>query len=386
MKPIRLKMRKIFKRIIVTLLGIVLVITIGVIVFINQADFGKTPRGERLERLKLSPNYKNDKIQNKTSTSTFTSSESSDESVSDLALEQQVELLPETDIPTIKTDLKKLSRDEDLLVWFGHSSLFIQTEGKRFLVDPVLVIASPVSFINKPFKGTEIYKPEDIPEIDYLVITHDHWDHLDYKTVVELKDRIGKVICGLGVGENFEHWGFDKDRIIELDWHENVNLDNGFVINCLPARHFSGRSLTRDKTLWASYMIQSPTKNIFISGDTGYDSHFAEIAKEFPQIDLVILENGQYNEAWNKIHLTPDKMIQAAKELNGERLMTYHNSKYALSRHSWYEPLINISEANEKDSLNLITPMIGETVYLNDSLQTFNKWWEDFINHEAQEN
>ena len=241
----------------------------------------------------------------------------------------------------------------------------------------------PVSFINKPFKGTEIYTPEDIPEIDYLVITHDHWDHLDYNTVIKLKDRIGKIICGLGVGENFEHWGFDKDRIIELDWHENVILDNGFIINCLPSRHFSGRSFSRDKTLWSSYMIQSPTKNIFISGDTGYDSHFAEISKEFPQIDLAIMENGQYNQAWSNIHLMPDHLVQAAKDLHGKRLMTYHNSKYALSRHRWYEPLENISDANERDSLNLITPMIGEPVYLNDSLQSFSKWWKGFIEDNA---
>src|SRR5699024_5550636 len=120
---------------------------------------------------------------------------------------------------------------------FGHSSYLIQTGGKRILVDPVFCMASPVSFVNKPFKGTELYTPDDMPDIDYLVISHDHWDHLDYNTVKKLQNRIGTVICPLGVGEHFEYWGFDKERIIELDWNENARLAPGFVMHCLPARH-----------------------------------------------------------------------------------------------------------------------------------------------------
>ena len=137
-------------------------------------------------------------------------------------------LRPENEVPVIKTDLHKLGRDENVLIWFGHSSYFIQVDGKRFLVDPVFCMASPVSFVNKPFKGTDVYKPEDMPDIDYMVISHDHWDHLDYRTVKSLKDRVGKVICGLGVGEHFEYWGYDKDRLVELDWYEDAVLENGY--------------------------------------------------------------------------------------------------------------------------------------------------------------
>ena len=115
----------------------------------------------------------------------------------------------------------------------------------------------PVSFVNKPFKGTDIYKPEGMPDIDYLIISHDHWDHLDYNTVKKLRDRIGTVICPLGVGEHFEYWGFDKKQIVELDWDEDSSLEVWFQVYCLPARHFSGRGLSSNQSLWASFFTAS---------------------------------------------------------------------------------------------------------------------------------
>jgi L-ascorbate metabolism protein UlaG (beta-lactamase superfamily) len=236
--------------------------------------------------------------------------------------------------------------------------------------------ASPVSFFNKPFKGTDVYKPEDIPEIDYLIISHDHWDHLDYNTVMALKDRIGKVICGLGVGAHFEYWGFDKEDIIELDWNESASLNNGFKVYCLPARHFSGRGLSPNQSLWASYLIETPTQKIYIGGDSGYDTHYAEIGKQFGNIDLAILENGQYDKDWRYIHLLPENIIRAFKDLNAKKLFTVHHSKYALGNHPWDEPLKNISSFAERDSINLILPMMGEKVNLNDSIHAINKWWE----------
>ena len=178
-----------------------------------------------------------------------------------------------------------------------------------------------------------------MPDIDYLVISHDHWDHLDYRTVKSLKDRVGKVICGLGVGEHFEYWGYDKDRLVELDWYEDAVLENGFAVHCLPTRHFSGRGLKANQTLWASFLIETPSQKIYMAGDGGYDSHFEEIGKHFPDIDLAILENGQYNEGWNLIHLMPSDMAKAAKDLKAKKIMTVHHSKYALAKHPWDEPL-----------------------------------------------
>ncbi len=364
------------KRILYITLSVIIVLSIATITFLNQPSFGRLPNGEHLERIQKSPNYQDGKFQNLSPTQQITSDKSIIGATFDFLFGKVEGLRPQKNLPTVKTDLKKFEQNEEVLVWLGHSSIFIQTNGKRFLVDPVLVSASPVSFANKAFKGTTIYTPDDIPDINYLIITHDHWDHLDYDTVRQIKDRVEKVICPLGVGEHFEYWGFDKERIIEFDWNESTAFDNTFTIYCLPARHFSGRGLSPNKTLWASFLLQTPLRNIYIGGDSGYDTHFADIGNRF-EIDLAIMENGQYDKDWKFIHLMPEDLVMAAKNLNAKRMITVHNSKYALGRHAWYEPLVNISKAAERDSLNLLTPMIGEPMYLNSSTQSFGKWWEN---------
>ena len=175
---------------------------------------------------------------------------------------------------------------------------------------------------------------------------------------------------------HFEYWGYDKDRILEMDWKDSVSLSNGFRITCLPARHFSGRGLSPNNTLWAAFMLDTPTQRIFIAGDGGYDTHFAEIGKTFAPIDLAIMENGQYNNDWRYIHLLPEELQKAVKDISAKRTLTVHNSKFALSRHTWDEPLNNVSRIMEKENINLLTPMVGEKIYLKDTTQVFTKWWE----------
>ena len=346
------------------IVGIVAVAVIVGFVFVNQPSFGRAPQGERLERIKKSPHYKDGEFRNLHSTMMMTSQKGRLGAFWGFLFKQETDLRPEKEIPVIKTDLSKISKDENVLVWFGHSSYFIQIDGKRILVDPVFCGASPVSFVNKPFKGADAYKPADMPEIDYLVISHDHWDHLDYNTVKKLRDRIGTVICPLGVGEHFEYWGFDKKQIVELDWDEDSSLEAGFKVYCLPARHFSGRGLSSNQSLWASFLLQAPSQNIYIGGDGGYDTHYAEIGERFPNIDLAILENGQYNEEWKLIHMMPEQMSQAAKDLNAKKILTVHHSKYALARHPWDESLQNAENMRNHDSLNVLIPEIGEIVKL----------------------
>lgn len=346
------------------IVGIVAVAVIVGFVFVNQPSFGRAPQGERLERIKESPHYKDGEFRNLHSTMMMTSQKGRLGAFWGFLFKQETDLRPEKEIPVIKTDLSKISKDENVLVWFGHSSYFIQIDGKRILVDPVFCGASPVSFVNKPFKGADAYKPADMPEIDYLVISHDHWDHLDYETVMQLKNRVDKVVCPLGVGEHFEYWGFEKSSLVELDWFEDTVLDKGFLLHCLPARHFSGRSLKANQALWASFLIETPSQKIYMGGDSGYDTHFAEIGKQYPGIDLAILENGQYNEDWKYIHTMPQYLGQVARDLNAEKILTVHHSKYALARHRWDEPLKNAMNLKEKDSLNVLMPIIGEVVRL----------------------
>ncbi len=351
--------------IIGSIVGIAALLALFVFIFINQPAFGRLPTGERLERVKKSTNYRDGSFKNQHETVLMTSQQNRLVAMWNFLFKKVEGLRPDQPIRATKVDLHHLNRNEEVLVWFGHSSYFIQTGGKRFLVDPVLHIASPVSFVNKPFKGADLYKAEDMPDVDYLVITHDHWDHLDYHTVKELKDRIGKVICPLGVGEHFEYWRFAKDRLVELDWNEKADLNAGFTMHCLPARHFSGRGLTPNQSLWASFLLEAPQETIFIGGDGGYDTHFSKIGQQFPNIDLAILENGQYNEEWKHIHLMPQYMAQAVKDLKAKRVLTVHHSKYALARHRWDEPIKNAENMASHDSLNVLMPAIGEVLQLS---------------------
>ncbi len=361
------------------LISVIAVLAIAIIVFLQQPSFGKLPSGERMERIKKSPNYRNGKFQNRSKTPQLTGDSSFFKIAVDFIFGDNKGVSPEDIIPSVKTDLLNLNRDEDILVWLGHSSYFIQIDGKRILVDPVLSgAAAPVSFINKPFKGSDIYKPEDIPDVDYLIITHDHWDHLDYKTVTKLKDRVNKVVCSLGVGAHFEHWKFDRNQIIELDWSENYQSEDGFTLYCLPARHFSGRGLSRDQSLWASFLVKTPTSQIFVGGDGGYDTHFAQIGKQFGGIDLAILENGQYDARWKYIHMMPEEVIRAGIDLNAKSILPLHSAKYAMAHHQWNDPLIRVSEAATKEGYKrVLTPIIGEVVNLKDSTQVFKEWWTD---------
>lgn len=345
--------------------GIITILMSGVYLFVNQASFGRLPRGERLERIKRSPQYYDGEFHNSHLTALMTSDKNRWQAMWDFLFAKPERLKPAEVVPAVKTDLKKLDVNADLLVWFGHSSYLLQLSGRRILVDPVFCMASPVSFINKPFEGTDIYVPADMPDIDYLVISHDHWDHLDYNTVTQLRGRIHKVIVPLGVGEHFEYWGYDKDDIVELDWQEDATPEEGFIFHCLPARHFSGRGLKSNRTLWASFLVETPSLNVYIGGDSGYDTHFREIGEKYRDIDLAILENGQYNEDWKYIHTMPAYLGREARELGAKQIMTIHHSKYALARHPWDEPLENERRAEKEDSLNLLVSKIGEVVIFN---------------------
>src|SRR6185312_2460750 len=359
------------------ILSILVLLVIAVFGFLHLPQFGKLPSGARLERIKQSANYKNGQFQNVSLTPTMTEGVGFFSVLMQFLFDKKKRVKPVGIIPSVKTDLLNLNPAKDILVWFGHSSYFIQVDGKKILVDPVFSgAASPVSFNIKAFKGTDIYTTDDIPAIDFLFISHDHWDHLDHKTIIKLKPKIRRIICALGVGEHLERWGFDKNIIAESDWNEQINLGEGFVADTVPARHFAGRSFVRNKSIWVSFILKTPTMKIFIGGDSGYDTHFAEIGKKFGPFDLVILENGQDNQNWKYIHMQPAETLRAAKDLQAKRILPVHNSKFPLSVHPWDEPLKRITGLNNDIKLNLATPMIGEEVNLQNNAQPFSKWWE----------
>lgn len=334
--------------------------------WLRSPAFGRLPRGERQQRIERSPNFRDGEFRNREPTALMTSRRGRFGAMLRFVFgKKPPRLRPDGPLAVLKSDLGSLDRKQELLVWFGHSSYLIQTGGKRLLVDPVFCRAAPVSFINRPFAGTDIFKPEDMPDVDCLIITHDHWDHLDYRTVVRLKERIGRVICPLGVGEHFEYWGFDSERIVELDWDEEAGIGEGFTIRALPARHFSGRGLRANRTLWASFLVDSPVQRIYIGGDGGYGGHFARIGRQFPGIALAVLENGQYNADWRYIHTLPGQLADAANDLGARRVVTVHHGKYALARHAWDEPLENARRLAAAGGPEVLMPRIGEVVVID---------------------
>ncbi len=360
-----------------TLLVLIVALVVTTILYMRLSKFGKSPEGARLERIKQSENFKDGTFQNKSFTPQLVEGYSMAGVFYNFFFAKKERLIPVDTIPSRKTDLRILPADKDMLVWFGHSSYFMQLNGKRFLVDPVFSgNASPVPGTVKSFTGTDVYTVDELPSIDYLLITHDHYDHLDYETIVKLKPKVNTVICGLGVGAHFEHWGYDLNKVLERDWYETVSPGNTIQIHITPARHFSGRGFKRNNTLWCSYVIETPQRKIYLGGDSGYDTHFAEIGKKFGPFDLAVIENGQYNVAWRYIHALPEEVLQAGQDLQAKRLLPVHSGKFKLALHPWDEPLARIAELNKQIGIPLVTPLIGEVVDLANDQQQFTQWWE----------
>ncbi len=370
------KFKKLLKRFIIVSIAIVALLFATVFLYMKQDKFGNAPSGERLSQIEKSPHFKDGKFQNFSETPDLTEGYTMSGVMYAQVFKKAPRRTPTDVIPSVKTDLLTIPIDSNVLIWFGHSSYLMQIDGKRILVDPIFSgNASPIPGTVNSFEGTDIYSVTDLPPIDYLFISHDHYDHVDYETLTGLKDKVRKVICGLGIGSHFEQWGYDKEQIIETDWFERIDLDTGFITFTEPARHFSGRGFTRNNTLWQSYVLQTPTLKIYMGGDSGYDTHYADIGRKHGPIDLAILDNGQYDLAWRLIHTLPEEVLKAATDLKAKRLFPVHSSKFVLANHPWDEPLIKITELNKEYNFPLVTPIIGEVVNLNDPAQQFKQWW-----------
>ena len=371
---------KLFKKTMIIIISIVILLTIVTIIFVNQANFGKYPSGARLERIKKSPNFRDDKFQNQSFTPDISGDDNYITIMYNFFFQKHKDANPKNKIPSQNFDIKSISKTEDVFVWFGHSSYYLQVDGKRFLIDPVFSgAASPISSTTPSFEGTDIVTADDFDSIDYLFISHDHWDHLDYKTILKLKSKVGKIVTGLGTGEHLEYWGFDPKQIIEKDWYESEKLEEGFDITVLPARHFSGRGLMRNKALWVSLALKTPNFNLYLGGDSDYDKHFKEIGDKYGPFDLAFIECGQYNKNWKYIHMLPDEFSIVGEELKAKAVVPVHWSKFNLSLHAWYEPIEEFVKGAKGKSYNTITQMIGEKVSIKpEDLKNrpLNRWWD----------
>ena len=345
---------------LIIILAILLLLVVAVVVVLNHPAFGRRMSKERKTRIEASPNWRNGMFQNQIPTPQLTGNTNWFSAVRKMLKGEN--RVPKEPIQAVKTDLKSLPTDKDWLVWFGHSSYLFCLDGKRYLVDPLLKMEFPVSVMMHPFKGTDIYTPEDMPEIDYLIVTHEHWDHLDYATLRDLKDKVKHVVCPLGVAEYLEYWGYDPRRIIEMDWYETFNYQLS-TINCLPTRHFSNRMFKRDQTLWASFMVEVGERKVYVGGDGGYDNRFKQIRERFGQVDLAIMENGQYKENWANIHLMPADLEKAILDLQAKQVFTVHHDKFSLAPHAWTEPDSMAHAIAERNAIRLLDQPIGTVVY-----------------------
>lgn len=263
------------------------------------------------------------------------------------------------------------------VTWYGHSAMFLELEGKRILIDPMLgAKASPLPIVGSTRFRLE--KPLDalrFTRIDAVLISHDHYDHLDYRSIRRLKRHVRHFFVPLGVGAHLRGWGVPAERITELDWWESAELD-GIRLTAAPAQHFSGRGLSnRNTTLWAGWAIRGARHNIYFSGDSGYGPHFREIGERLGPFDFTMIECGQYNEKWAAIHSMPEESVQAHLDLRGAVMMPIHWGAFKLSLHAWTDPVERASVAAKEKGVNLVTPMIGQAVMLGD-YDGIGRWWE----------
>lgn len=341
----------------------------------NRKIFGKTPSGERLKRIAQSPHYKGGVFQNREPTQVLREDASFLRMIRNY-YNKPVTVKPAAPLPFVKTDLRQPAGEKPLITWFGHSSYFIRSKELNILVDPVFSgHASPFQFFGSAFEGSDVYTTDDFPPIDLLIITHDHYDHLDYLTVIKLFPAVQQVVTPLGVGAHLEYWGMNPEKIAELDWWQSLALRPGVAITATPARHFSGRMFARGKTLWASFVLKLPGYQLFIGGDSGYDAQFKRIGEAHGPFDLAILECGQYGDDWPSIHMKPEETVQAALDLQARVLMPVHWGKFVLSLHPWNEPVKRVVAAAERAGLPVVTLRIGGTYRVGDEVEK-DEWWE----------
>lgn len=357
----------------------------GVMIYLLHPKFGAMPRGEDLIRIHNSSNYHGDEFKNLEPTQVIISKKDFLKILWDHLQGARPGLTPDRPIPALHPDFKSLDLSHDMLIWLGHSTFYLQLNGLRILIDPVFSkSAAPIDFANRAFAGTTIFSADDFPIIDVVLITHNHWDHLDYPTMTALRPKVRKVVTALGVGATLEQWGFAREDITELDWFDSrsfsaneLNLSNELIIHAIPSRHFSGRLLRKNQTLWTGFAVFSPGMKLLFSGDTGYGRHFADIGRRLGPFDVAALDMGQYDPLWPQMHMTPEDASQAARDLNTRFLIPAHVGKFALAHHTWQNPFNRITAASNNAPYTLLTPKIGEVTLLPLTKQSSSSWWLD---------
>ena len=359
------------------ILSVVGVITIVGVAFVNVSpQFGAAAKELSLERIRKSPNFLNGAFKNQEKTLQSTGFKWS--TIPQFFTDGNNKV-PAKDLPIqkITKNYFKNEPQQPRITWFGHSAAFIEMEGLNIFIDPMLGdVPAPHPLLgSKRFQKELPISIDSLPKIDVVLISHDHYDHLDYGSIVKLKDKVNQFYVPLGIKAHLTSWGISEKKITEFDWWESINY-NGIEFISTPARHFSGRGITnRNSTLWCSWVLKSDNSNIFFSGDSGYGKHFKEIGEKYGPFNFAMVECGQYNEQWSQIHMTPEETIKASIDVKSNLTMPIHWGSFKLALHSWNDPIIRASAKANELNIKLTTPKVGEAIILNGNSIPTEKWW-----------
>ncbi len=270
-----------------------------------------------------------------------------------------------------------LAAETPQLIWLGHSTVLLRINGKTILTDPILSKrSSPFSFAGpKRIVSERPMTAEELPPIDIVLISHDHYDHLDYATIRKIRNKTQQFFVPLGVAAHLSRWGVKDAQITELDWWNTAAVD-GFKITCTPARHFSGRTITdRFKTLWCSWVIAAPGATLFFSGDTGYGPHFKQIGQKCGPFDITLMECGQYDKRWPNIHMMPEDTVRAHEDLGGKRLFPIHWGAFVLALHPWNDSVQRAEKSAQATGVRIVSARLGESMPVTANIERKDHWW-----------
>jgi L-ascorbate metabolism protein UlaG (beta-lactamase superfamily) len=339
-------------------------------------QLGAVIRGDALRRLQQSEHFGDGRFRNTVSTSLGLSEGDAFGTTVDF-LRGSPDRAPAETLPTAPLPADSLNRGKGLgVTWLGHSTCLIEIDGRLILTDPMFSErASPFQFIGpRRFPSRLPIKIADLPKLDAVLISHDHYDHLDYRSIRALRDKAESFYVPLGVGGHLRKWGVPQEKIVELDWWER-RAEGPLTFVATPARHFSGRGFTGgNRTLWASWVILGSRNRLFFGGDSGYFDGFKTIGDTYGPFDLTMLESGAYNRAWADIHMMPEQTVQAHIDLKGKVLLPIHWGKFNLALHPWTEPIERVLAAAGAHDVDIVAPLQGQRI-APDTKPGVVRWW-----------
>ena len=348
-----------------------------------RSNMGRAPDAADLARFQASPNYFDGHFRNKyPATPTVAAPDAPPESLKGFGFKRFIKFLCGKDgIPATTPPVARLTRNDfpekpspsDFrVIWLGHATLLIELGGTRILCDPIFGDASPVPGLVRRFSPPPLPRAK-LPAIDIVLITHDHYDHLEAATARYFKKRATHFIAPLGVGARLRGWGIPAKNITELDWFETTSA-NGLTITAVPTQHHAGRTFKdRRTTLWCAFVVTGAGRNLFLGGDSGYDAGYVKLGEQFGPFDMAALGIGSYNARWAANHFTPEEAVRVAQELRAATLLPIHWAAYSLAPHPWDEPIHRAVDAAQKEGVPLLTPMMGQPIL--PGVTETPRWW-----------